>query len=53
MQQQSSIIMPTVMKLRMPFSVKQVFVSNDKGDNLDRLPYKHCLCHNDSDDLKC
>ena len=37
----------------MPFSVKQVFVSNDKGDNLDRLPYKHCLCHNNSDDLKC
>jgi hypothetical protein len=31
--------MQAVMKRRMLFSVNKVFLSNDKGNNLDRLPY--------------
>ena len=41
----SCIIIPTVMKRRMLFSVNKVFVSSDKGDKVDIFPYtsKHFL----------
>jgi hypothetical protein len=41
----SCIIIPTVMKRRMLFSVNKVFVSNDKGDKVDIFQYtsKHFL----------